>query len=156
MIFQGIAPTFFGELADTLGRRPVYILLFGIYLVANVGLAVQRSYPALLVLRMVQSTGSSGVIALASGVVADIAHAGERGVYMVRLTIHPTPVPVIMADGKRERSISAHCLGRQSARCWGACWHRSWGGGGSSISLRSWRGHTLFRYSYSFQKRAGQ
>jgi MFS family permease len=83
MIFQALAPTFFGGLADTMGRRPVYILLFIIYLGANIGLALQRSFAALLILRMLQSTGSSGVIALANGVVADIAHAGERGLYMV-------------------------------------------------------------------------
>jgi MFS family permease len=83
MIFQALAPTLFGELADSMGRRPVYILLFIIYLGANVGLALQRSYAALLILRMLQSTGSSGVIALANGVVADISHAGERGMYMV-------------------------------------------------------------------------
>ncbi|KAI5793284.1 major facilitator superfamily domain-containing protein [Geopyxis carbonaria] len=82
MIFQGIAPTIFGELADMRGRRPVYIITFVIYLGANLGLALQRNYVALLILRMLQSTGSSGVIALASGVVADIAHSGERGVYM--------------------------------------------------------------------------
>lgn len=83
MVFQGLAPTFFGDLADIIGRRPVYIILFIIYLGANIGLALQRNYAALLVLRMLQSTGSSGVIALASGVVADIAHSGERGKYMV-------------------------------------------------------------------------
>lgn len=82
MILQALAPMLIGDLADTLGRRPVYILLFVIYIAADIGLALQRAYPALLVLRMLQSTGSSGVIALASGVVADIAHAGERGAYM--------------------------------------------------------------------------
>jgi multidrug resistance protein len=99
MIFQALAPTFFGELADTLGRRPVYLILFTIYLCANIGLALQRSYAALLILRMLQSTGSSGVIALANGVVADISHAGERGVYMgavqVGAMLGPAIGPVI-------------------------------------------------------------
>lgn len=82
MIFQGIAPTFFGDLADMVGRRPVYIVCFIVYIGANIGLALQRNYVALLILRMMQSSGSSAVIALANGVVADIAHAGERGMYM--------------------------------------------------------------------------
>ncbi|KAA8913644.1 major facilitator superfamily domain-containing protein [Sphaerosporella brunnea] len=95
MIFQAIAPTFFGELADGLGRRPVYIILFTIYLGANIALALQRSYAALLVLRMLQSTGSSGVIALANGVVADISHAGERGMYMGIVNIGAMTGPAI-------------------------------------------------------------
>ncbi|KAF8539486.1 major facilitator superfamily domain-containing protein [Trichophaea hybrida] len=95
MIFQALAPTLFGELADSLGRRPVYILLFAIYICANIGLALQRSYPALIVLRMLQSTGSSGVIALAIGVVADISHAGERGVYMGAVNIGTLLGPAI-------------------------------------------------------------
>lgn len=82
MIFQGLAPTVFGDLADMTGRRPVYILGFIIYIGANVGLALQNNYAALLVLRCLQSTGSSGTVALGNGVVADIASIGERGKFM--------------------------------------------------------------------------
>lgn len=60
MIVSGIAPALIGGFADMVGRRPIYIITFTIYFAANVGLATQRSYPALLVLRMVQSAGSSG------------------------------------------------------------------------------------------------
>ena len=60
LICQGIVPSIFGDLADMLGRRPVYLLVLLIYFAANIGLALQNSYPALLVLRMLQSTGSSG------------------------------------------------------------------------------------------------
>lgn len=82
MIFQGLAPTVFGDLADMTGRRPTYMIGFIIYIGANVGLALQNNYAALLVLRCLQSTGSSGTIALGSGVVADIASSGERGNFM--------------------------------------------------------------------------
>lgn len=79
MIFQGLAPTIFGDLSDTLGRRSAYILSFIIYLGANVGLALQKNYVALFILRCVQSTGSSGTVALGNGVVGDIATSVERG-----------------------------------------------------------------------------
>ena len=82
MIFQGLAPTIYGDLADMTGRRPVYILGFVIFIAANVGLALQKSYPALFILRCLQSTGSSGTIALGNGVVADVSSMAERGVYM--------------------------------------------------------------------------
>ena len=82
MIFQGLAPTIYGDLADMAGRRPAYIVGFVIYIGANIGLALQNSYPALLILRCLQSSGSSGTIALGNGVVADIATSSERGKYI--------------------------------------------------------------------------
>ncbi|KAL5352204.1 hypothetical protein ACLOAV_002151 [Pseudogymnoascus australis] len=82
MIFQGIAPTFIGDLADMAGRRPAYIVASIIYLGANIGLALQNSFSALLVLRCLQSAGSSGGIALGFGVVADISTSSERGSYV--------------------------------------------------------------------------
>jgi len=71
-----------GDLADTAGRRPAFIIGFIIYIAACIGIALQDSFAALLVLRCVQSAGSSGVIALSSGVVADISTTAERGKYM--------------------------------------------------------------------------
>lgn len=60
MIVSGITPAILGNAADNMGRRPIYILALSIYLVANIGLGAQSNYAALLVLRMVQSAGSSG------------------------------------------------------------------------------------------------
>ncbi|KAI1437934.1 chloramphenicol resistance protein [Xylaria sp. CBS 124048] len=98
MIFQGLSPTLFGDFADAAGRRPAFIIAFLIYLGANIGLALQRSYAALLVLRMVQSGGSSGTIALVYGVVADIIPSSERGKWMgfvgSGITIGPAIGPV--------------------------------------------------------------
>ncbi|KAE8363262.1 citrate synthase-like protein [Aspergillus caelatus] len=82
MICQGLAPTLTGSFADQAGRRPAYILCFLIYIASNVALALQHSYPALLILRAIQSTGSSGTVALASAVAADVITSAERGTYM--------------------------------------------------------------------------
>lgn len=41
MIFQGLAPTVFGDLADMTGRRPAYILGFIIY----IGMKLHRPFP---------------------------------------------------------------------------------------------------------------
>ncbi|EED18835.1 MFS efflux transporter, putative [Talaromyces stipitatus ATCC 10500] len=82
MIFQGVAPTFMGNLSDTVGRRPVYLLCFGIYMCANVGLALQRNYWALLGFRALQSTGISATIALSNAVAADTVTSAERGTYL--------------------------------------------------------------------------
>ncbi|TFB05518.1 putative transporter AQR1 [Trichoderma ghanense] len=82
LIFQGLAPSFYGDLADIAGRRPAYLISFIIYIAANIGLASQSSYPALFVLRCLQSSGSGGTYALNSGVIADISTPAERGRYM--------------------------------------------------------------------------
>ena len=95
MIFQGLAPTIFGDLADMAGRRPAYIIGFAIYIGACVGIACCNTYAGLLVLRCLQSTGSSGTIALGSGVVADIATSAERGVWMGWATSGPMIAPAI-------------------------------------------------------------
>ena len=60
LICQGLVPFVAGDLADHLGRRPIYLAVFVIYLAANLGLAWQKSYSALLILRILQSSGSSG------------------------------------------------------------------------------------------------
>ncbi|KAI9902743.1 hypothetical protein N3K66_002095 [Trichothecium roseum] len=99
MVFQGLSPTLFGDFGDKAGRRPAYILAFSIYLLANIGLALQRDYAALMVLRCVQSAGSSGTIALGYAVIADIASTAERGRYMgfvgAGINVGPTLGPVL-------------------------------------------------------------
>jgi hypothetical protein len=64
MIASSITPSILGDAADQIGRRPIYIFAFVVYFAANIGLALQDSYPALLVLRIAQSVGSSGAMAL--------------------------------------------------------------------------------------------
>lgn len=99
MIFQGLAPSFMGTFADAGGRRPAYILAFAIYTAANIGLALQDSYAALLVLRCVQSAGSSGTVSFGYGVVADIATPAQRGSYVgpmaAGVMIAPAVGPVV-------------------------------------------------------------
>lgn len=82
MILQALAPMFFGDMADQLGRRPMYIATMTIYVAANIGLALQSNFAALLILRAMQSSGSSGTIALGSAVMADIATPAERSGYI--------------------------------------------------------------------------
>lgn len=81
-VMQAVAPLVFGDLSDQLGRRPVYMLTFAIYIGANIGLALQNNYAALLVLRALQSTGSSATVAIGSAVMADCTTSAERGGYI--------------------------------------------------------------------------
>jgi MFS family permease len=99
LILQGVAPMMIAGFSNTAGRRPAYILCFTIYIVANLALSLQSNYVALLILRMVQSAGSSGTVALANGLVGDLVTSSERGEYIVFSSLGsllgPTVSPVI-------------------------------------------------------------
>lgn len=99
MIVQGLAAIFMGTFADTGGRRPAYIVAFAIYIAANIGLALQNSFPALLVLRCVQSAGISGTVPFGYGVIVDITTTAERGKYIgpisAGVNVAPALGPVI-------------------------------------------------------------
>ncbi|KAK5662616.1 hypothetical protein OQA88_8530 [Cercophora sp. LCS_1] len=82
LIVAAIAPAFMGDMADQAGRRPIFLLLFVLMISANTGIALQTSYAALLVLRMLQSAGPSGnenPTAISHGVIADITESKDRG-----------------------------------------------------------------------------
>ncbi|KIW19172.1 hypothetical protein PV08_03465 [Exophiala spinifera] len=110
MIFQGIAPSFVGSISDAKGRRPVYVCCLTIYLAANIGLALQTNYAALMALRCLQSSGSSGTIALASALVADITTRAERGKYIGYATMGVTLGPAIgpLVGGAIAESLNWH------------------------------------------------
>jgi multidrug resistance protein len=81
-VVQAISPLFFGDLSDQIGRRPVYMVTFTIYIGANIGLALQHNYAALMVLRALQSAGSSATVAIGSAVMSDLTTSAERGGYI--------------------------------------------------------------------------
>ncbi|KJK75173.1 hypothetical protein H634G_09519 [Metarhizium anisopliae BRIP 53293] len=95
MIVSGIVPTLMGSAADSFGRRPIYALALSVYLVANLGLALQDTYVGLLFLRMLQSAGSSGTISLGYGVLSDITTRAERGSYVGIFLIGPNVAPPV-------------------------------------------------------------
>ena len=111
MIFQGLAPMFIGGLSDSAGRRPAFIICFVIYIAANIGLALSKNFASLLIVRCLQSAGSSSTVALASAVVSDIVTSAERGQY-----IGITVLPIVLAPslGPVLGGILSHYLGWQA------------------------------------------
>lgn len=73
--------------SDGAGRRPAYVACFIIYILANIGLALQSNYVAPMILRAVQSAGSSGTVALSNGCAGDIVTSSERGTYIAYASI---------------------------------------------------------------------
>ncbi|CCD24415.1 Aqr1p NDAI_0D01020 [Naumovozyma dairenensis CBS 421] len=82
LLFQGIAPTVSGGLADVFGRRPIILGGMVIYVVASIGLACAPSYGVICFLRCIQSIGISPTIAISSGVVGDFTLKHERGTFV--------------------------------------------------------------------------
>ena len=93
LIVAGIVPAIMGDLADHEGRRPAYLIMCALTVGANVGLALQRSYPALFVLRMLQAAGSSGAFGAAHGVVSDISPVAERGSFTGTVILFTNAAP---------------------------------------------------------------
>lgn len=80
IVFQALSPAIFGPLSDSLGRGPVYLITLSLYVIGNLGLALNKtSFSALLVLRALQSLGASAAYAVSFGVVADVCVPSERG-----------------------------------------------------------------------------
>ncbi|KAK7943605.1 uncharacterized protein PG986_012718, partial [Apiospora aurea] len=71
MIASGLFPTIVGTLADRYGRRITLVVTISVYVVTNVALTLRRSFPALLVLRMLQSAAISG------GILYNLWHSGR-------------------------------------------------------------------------------
>ncbi|KOG98784.1 multidrug transporter DI49_2666 [Saccharomyces eubayanus] len=81
-VFQGVAPSIMGGLADTFGRRPVVLWAVLTYCCACIGLACSHNYAQILALRCLQAAGISPVIAINSGIMGDITTKVERGGYV--------------------------------------------------------------------------
>ncbi|KAM4056004.1 major facilitator superfamily protein [Hirsutella rhossiliensis] len=82
LVIQGISPLIWGSLSDTLGRRPIYIYSFSVYIIANVVLSFSPNFAVLLVFRGLQAAGSASTVSIGNGVIQDIALPVERGAFI--------------------------------------------------------------------------
>ncbi|KID62568.1 Major facilitator superfamily transporter, partial [Metarhizium hybridum] len=82
LVVQGVSPLFWGSLSDTLGRRPIYIYSFSVYIVSNIVLSLSPNFPVLLVFRGLQAAGSASTVSIGNGVIQDIATPDERGAFI--------------------------------------------------------------------------
>ena len=109
---QGVAPMVVAGFSDEAGRRPAYCICFILYSAANLGLALQNSFASLMGLRLLQSAGSSGTIALSIALVGDTCVPAERGSYMAWATLGDLLGPSIspIAGGLIAQKLNWHWI----------------------------------------------
>ncbi|KAF1969707.1 major facilitator superfamily transporter [Bimuria novae-zelandiae CBS 107.79] len=79
LVIQGLSPLFWGSLSDILGRRPIYIYSFLVYITANIALSFSPNFIILLLFRGLQAAGSASTVSIGNGVIQDITAPSERG-----------------------------------------------------------------------------
>ncbi|ORX67559.1 MFS general substrate transporter [Linderina pennispora] len=79
MISMAIFPLVWSNLADQIGRKPVYAVSMFIYTAGSIGCALSNSLSALIISRIVQSAGASAVQGAGAGTISDIYPREQRG-----------------------------------------------------------------------------
>ncbi|TAQ89681.1 hypothetical protein B7494_g1987 [Chlorociboria aeruginascens] len=77
-----IAPMILAPFSEIQGRYPVFIVAGLLYLVSQIGCAITRSYPGMLVARFFTGCGSSVFSSMVGGVISDIYHTKHRNTPM--------------------------------------------------------------------------
>ncbi|KAJ2803426.1 Dityrosine transporter 1 [Coemansia guatemalensis] len=76
---MAVFPLLWSNLADYIGRKPVYALSMLIFICGSIGCALSQSLPALIASRIVQSAGASAVQGAGAGTISDIYPRERRG-----------------------------------------------------------------------------
>jgi MFS family permease len=81
LILQGLSPSIWASVGESLGRKLLYVTLLTVYIGACIGLAITNEYGVVVGLRALQALGSAPAVALGAGVISDLIHVSERGKY---------------------------------------------------------------------------
>ncbi len=81
MLASALAALWFGQIADTLGRRPTLLACVAVFVLASALCGLAQSMAYLIVLRAVQGIGAGGLMTLSQTVIADLVEPRERGRY---------------------------------------------------------------------------
>jgi MFS family permease len=79
IVLAGIAPLFLSPISTVYGRRPVYILVTIIGIIASAGSAIATSYGPLLVARAFTGIGTSAGMGIGASAVSDMYFMHQRG-----------------------------------------------------------------------------
>lgn len=90
-----VGPLLWSPLSEIIGRRPVYIISLGLYVIFNIPCALSPNIGGLLVCRFLCGVFSSSGLSLAGGTIADIWKLEDRGMAIAYFAAAPYCGPVI-------------------------------------------------------------
>jgi DHA1 family bicyclomycin/chloramphenicol resistance-like MFS transporter len=99
LIGFSIGQIVYGPISDALGRKPILVAAFGLFIVATLACAAATSVKMLIFARALQAFGAAGPIILARTIVRDLYHgprAGrERSMMGTIMGITPIVAPIL-------------------------------------------------------------
>ncbi|KAE8446569.1 hypothetical protein EG329_011901 [Mollisiaceae sp. DMI_Dod_QoI] len=90
-----VGPLLWSPLSEIIGRRPVYIISLGLYVIFNIPCALSPNIGGLLVCRFLCGVFASSGLSLAGGTIADIWNQEERGMAVAFFAAAPYGGPVL-------------------------------------------------------------
>ncbi|KAJ2724656.1 hypothetical protein GGI07_001808 [Coemansia sp. Benny D115] len=79
IIAMAVFPLVWSNLADQIGRKPVYVMSMLTFVCGSIGCALSNNLAALIASRVIQSAGSSAVQGAGAGTISDIYPREKRG-----------------------------------------------------------------------------
>lgn len=90
-----VGPLLWSPLSEIIGRRPVYIISLGLYVIFNIPCALSPNIGGLLACRFLCGVFSSSGLSLAGGTIADVWRIEERGLAIAYFAAAPYCGPVV-------------------------------------------------------------
>jgi EmrB/QacA subfamily drug resistance transporter len=81
MLASTISAPLYGKLGDVIGRKYVFQVAIGMFLVGSILSALSQSMVQLIIFRALQGLGAGGLMVTAQAIIADIVSPRERGRY---------------------------------------------------------------------------
>jgi multidrug resistance protein len=95
MLSMSIFPLWWSSFSETAGRRTIYIVSFGLFVVFGVLSAVAKNIAMLIVMRTLSGGAAASVQAVGAGTIADIWEPKERGRAMGLFYLGPLCGPLL-------------------------------------------------------------
>ncbi|KAG2060694.1 MFS general substrate transporter [Suillus hirtellus] len=82
ILVQGNFPLIWSVIAEITGRKVIYLLSSGLFVVGSAVLALSKTIEVMIAMRTLQAAGSSAFLAISAATLADIYDTHERGTMM--------------------------------------------------------------------------